>query len=209
MTTGTLRSDAHRLTYEQAIRLACKFCMIFSETSLQGAYVIELETIPDDRGFFAYLYCAKQAAERGISERVAQVKLSYNKRKGTLRGMHYQVAPAAETKLVRCIRGAVYDVIVDLREGSETYLQHFGLELSSDNRKGLYVPSMFAHGYITLTDDAEVVYQVDEFYSPQHERGMRYDDPRLAIRWPIPVGVISKRDASWPLLEVPARQPEL
>lgn len=174
--------------------------MKLSATPLNGSYVIELETIPDDRGFFAYLYCSKQAEELGISEKVAQIKLSYNKLRGTLRGMHYQVPPAAETKLVRCIRGAVYDVIIDLREGSDTYLQHFGLELSSDNRRGLYVPAMFAHGYLTLTDDAEVVYQVDELYAPQHERGLRYDDPSLAIRWPITVSVISPRDASWPLM---------
>ena len=175
--------------------------MKFTETALAGAFIIDVEPIADDRGFFTYLYCARQAAEHGIATEVAQVKLSYNKRKGTLRGMHYQVPPAAETKLVRCTRGAVWDVIVDLRPDSPTYLQHVGVELSVDNRRGLFVPALFAHGYQTLTDGAEVTYQVDEFYAPQHERGLRYDDPRLALRWPLPVEVISSKDASWPLLE--------
>lgn len=178
--------------------------MRFSETALRGALVVELEPIRDERGFFAYLFCARQAAENGISPRIAQVKLSYNKSKGTLRGMHHQVSPAAETKLIRCTRGAIHDVIVDLRKDSPTYLQHFGLELSADNRKALYVPAMFAHGYLTLMDDTEVTYQVDEFYAPQHERGLRYDDPRLGIRWPTTVSSISAKDASWPLLEVPS-----
>lgn len=175
--------------------------MIFTQTTLKGAFAVDLKPIGDDRGFFAYMWCAKQAAEHGLAERVAQVKLSQNKQRGTLRGMHYQVPPAAETKLVRCIRGGVFDVIVDLRKDSPTYLKHVGVELSADNRRALYVPAGFAHGYQTLTDDAEVMYQVDEFYAPQHERGLRYDDPRLAIRWPINVSSISPKDASWPLLE--------
>jgi dTDP-4-dehydrorhamnose 3,5-epimerase len=115
--------------------------------------------------------------------------------------MHFLAAPGAETKLVRCARGAIFDAIVDLRTGSPTYLQHFFVELTADNRKALHVPAMFAHGYQTLTDDAEVTYQVDEFYAPQHERGLRYDDPSLAIRWPLPVSIISPKDASWPLLK--------
>jgi dTDP-4-dehydrorhamnose 3,5-epimerase len=175
--------------------------MTFTNTPLDGALVIDLAPIADDRGYFSYLYCAKQAAAHGIATNVAQVKLSYNKRRGTLRGMHYQIPPAAETKLVRCTRGAVYDVIVDLRPNSRTYLKHFGIELSAEQHRTLYVPALFAHGYQTLTDDAEVTYQVDEFYAPQHERGLRYDDPRLGLRWPLPVSVISPKDASWPLLE--------
>jgi dTDP-4-dehydrorhamnose 3,5-epimerase len=175
--------------------------MIFTETTLKGAYLVDVEPIHDDRGFFSYLWCARQAAEHGLAERVAQVKLSYNKRRGTLRGMHYQIPPAAETKLVRCIRGEILDAIVDLRKDSPTYLKHIGAKLSAENRRALYVPAGFAHGYLTLTDDAEVMYQVDEFYAPQHERGLRYDDPRLAITWPIEVSVISPKDASWPLLD--------
>jgi dTDP-4-dehydrorhamnose 3,5-epimerase len=131
-----------------------------------------------------------------------QVKLSYNVSKGTLRGMHYQAPPAAEVKLVRCTRGAVWDIIVDVRPDSPTYLQHIGVELSAENRKSLYVPQLFAHGYQTLTDDAEVVYQVDEYYAPQTERGLRYDDPVLQLKWPIPVESVSKKDQSWPLLEL-------
>jgi dTDP-4-dehydrorhamnose 3,5-epimerase len=175
--------------------------MKFTPTPLGGALIIDLVPIADDRGYFSYLYCAREAAEHGIATGVAQVKLSYNKRKGTLRGMHYQVPPAAETKLVRCTRGAVWDVIVDLRPGSPTYLKSFGVELSAENHRALFVPALFAHGYQTLSDDAEVTYQVDEFYAPQHERGLRWDDPRLGLSWPLPVSLISPKDASWPLLD--------
>lgn len=174
--------------------------MIFTETSLSGAYLIDLEPIRDDRGFFARTFDAHQFEERGMRPLVAQCNLSYNKVKGTLRGMHMQLAPATEPKLVRCTRGAVYDVIVDMRPDSPTYLQHVGVELSADNHRQLYVPDMFAHGYLTLTDHAEVAYQVGEFYSPGHERGLRFDDPALGIEWPIPVEVLSSKDASWPLL---------
>lgn len=179
--------------------------MLYVQTQLRGAYVIEPEYIRDDRGFFAYLFDADEARRHGLVIGLAQVKLSYNIRKGTIRGMHYQVPPAAEVKLVRCIRGAIWDVIVDLRPDSPTYLKHIGVELTAENRKALYVPRMFAHGYQTLADDTEVVYQVDEFYAPQHERGLRYDDPELGIEWPLPVSMISRKDQSWPLLK--DRQP--
>jgi dTDP-4-dehydrorhamnose 3,5-epimerase len=129
---------------------------------------------------------------------VAQCNLSYNHKAGTMRGMHYQTPPAAEAKLVRCTRGRIYDAIIDLRTDSETYLQHFGIELSEDNRTALYVPELFAHGYQALTDGAEVFYQVSEFYTPGQERGLRYDDPAFGIRWPMPVTVISEKDRSWP-----------
>jgi dTDP-4-dehydrorhamnose 3,5-epimerase len=174
--------------------------MIYTETKLRGAFIIEPELIRDERGAFTYLFESREAAAKGLRTNVVQVKLSYNIRKGTLRGMHYQAPPAAEVKLVRCTRGVVWDVIVDVRPDSPTYLQHIGVELSADNRKALYVPQMFAHGYQTLTDDAEVVYQVDEFYAPQHERGLRYDDPKLKINWPVPVDSISKKDHAWQLL---------
>ena len=174
--------------------------MIYTETKLKGAFVLEPQMIRDDRGGFAYLFESKEAAAHGLRTGVVQVKLSTNIKKGTLRGMHFQIPPAAEVKVVRCIRGSVWDVIVDVRKDSPTYLQHIGVELSAENRKALYVPQMFAHGYQTLTDDAEVVYQVDEFWAPAHERGIRHDDPKLGITWPLAVASISPKDTAWPLL---------
>jgi dTDP-4-dehydrorhamnose 3,5-epimerase len=171
--------------------------MIFTETKLKGAFVLDLELRSDDRGGFARTYCAKEFEAHGLKPSVAQCNLSFNYKAGTLRGMHYQIPPAAETKLVRCTKGAIYDVIIDLRPESPTYLQHVGVELTADNRRALYVPEVFAHGYQALTDDAEVVYQVGEFYTPGYERGIRYDDPTFAIAWPIPVTVISEKDQSW------------
>ncbi|UFP96564.1 dTDP-4-dehydrorhamnose 3,5-epimerase [Gloeobacter morelensis] len=179
--------------------------MQFITTKLAGAWIIELERREDERGFFARTFCAREFEAQGLAGTFAQSNLSYNHRAGTLRGMHYQVAPALETKLVRCTRGAIYDVIVDLRPGSRTYLQHIGVELSEDNRRALYVPGLFAHGYQALTDGAEVLYQVGEFYTPGYERGLRYDDPALAIDWPLPVSVLSTKDNGWPLL-APAMQ---
>lgn len=175
--------------------------MIYKETPLQGAFVIELERLSDERGFFARSFCMKEFEAHGLKPLTAQCNLSFNYRAGTLRGMHFQRAPATETKLVRCTRGSVYDVIVDTRPESPTYLQHFGLELSEDNRTALYVPELFAHGYQTLTDDAEVSYQVSEFYTPGAEGGLRYNDPALSIEWPLAVSVVSDKDATWPLLE--------
>jgi dTDP-4-dehydrorhamnose 3,5-epimerase len=175
--------------------------MLFTETKLNGAFIIDLELKSDDRGFFARTFCAKEFEAHGLKPAVSQCNLSFNHKAGTLRGMHYQVTPACETKLVRCTRGAVYDVIIDLRPDSPTYRQHIGVELSADNRRALYVPEMFAHGYQTLTDDAEVVYQVTEFYTPGYERGARYNDPAFGIEWPMPVAVISDKDANWPLVE--------
>ena len=172
--------------------------MIFEATNLKDVFVIDLEIRSDDRGGFARTFCAKEFEEHGLKPMVAQCNISFNYKKGTLRGMHYQLSPAAETKLVRCTRGAIYDVIIDIRPDSPTYMQHFGIELTADNRKALYVPEMFAHGYQALTDDAEVVYQVGEFYSPGYEQGLRYDDPTFGIEWPIPVTVISEKDAKWP-----------
>lgn len=182
--------------------------MIFNETSIQGVYIVDLELLKDDRGFFARAFCAQEFEERGLKAAIAQCNMSFNHKKGTLRGMHFQIPPATETKLIRCTQGAVYDVIVDLRKDSPTYLSHVGVELSADNRRALYVPEMFAHGYQTLTDNAEVIYQVTEFYTPGYERGLRHSDPKLAIDWPLPVTTISNKDANWPLLEdQPADQP--
>lgn len=175
--------------------------MIFQPTPLAGAYVVELEQRSDARGFFARTFCAREFEEMGLKPTVAQANVSYNHLAGTLRGMHYQVPPAAETKLVRCTRGAIHDVIIDLRPESPSYLQHFGIDLSEENRKALYVPEMFAHGYLTLSDGAEVIYQVGEFYTPGYERGIRHDDPRFAIRWPAEIRVISDKDAAWPAFD--------
>ena len=175
--------------------------MIFTETPLAGAWILDLERREDDRGFFARTFCQEEFTEHGLLPVVAQCNLSFNHRAGTLRGMHYQLPPAAETKLVRCTAGAIYDVIVDLRPESPTYMQHVGVELTAENRRALYVPGMFAHGYQALTDAAEVSYQVGEFYTPGAERGLRHDDPALGIDWPVPVTVISDKDANWPLLE--------
>jgi dTDP-4-dehydrorhamnose 3,5-epimerase len=175
--------------------------MIFIETPLQGAFVIEPERREDERGFFARTFCAREFGEHGLQPVVAQSNLSFNHAKGTLRGLHYQLAPAEEAKLVRCTAGAIYDVIVDLRTDSPTYLSHFGVELSAANRKALYVPELFGHGYQTLADDTEVTYQVSEFYAPGHESGLLYDDPAIGIEWPLPVSVISDKDRSWPLLK--------
>ena len=172
--------------------------MIFRETPLHGAFVLELEERSDERGFFARTFCANEFAEHGLKPTVAQANVSYNHQAGTMRGMHYQLPPAAETKLVRCTRGGVYDVIIDLRPESPSYLQHFGVELTEHNRLALYVPELFAHGYLTLTPDAEVVYQVGEFYTPGYERGIRYDDPVFGIEWPAPVTLTSQKDQFWP-----------
>jgi dTDP-4-dehydrorhamnose 3,5-epimerase len=163
--------------------------------------IVDLEIREDGRGGFARTFCAREFEEQGLKAVVAQCNMSYNHLKGTMRGMHYQLQPAAETKLVRCTRGAIYDVIIDMRPDSETYLKHFGIELSESNRTALYVPEMFAHGYLALTDGAEVVYQVGEFYSPGYERGLMYNDPFFGIQWPIPVSVISDKDAAWPLFD--------
>ena len=172
--------------------------MIFTETPLQGAFVINLEPRKDERGFFARTFCAREFAERGLKVEVVQCNLSWNERAGTLRGMHYQTAPANEAKLVRCVRGAIHDVVVDLRPGSATYRQSFAIELTMENRKALYLPPSFAHGFQTLVDSTEVEYQMSEFHSPQFARGFRYDDPAFAIRWPQPVSVISAQDLQWP-----------
>jgi dTDP-4-dehydrorhamnose 3,5-epimerase len=174
--------------------------MKFTETKLKGAFIIELEERSDSRGFFARTFCAHEFEEHGLKPAVAQCNMSFNHKKGTMRGMHYQIAPATEAKLVRCTRGAVYDAIVDLRPDSPTYLEHIGVELTADNRKALYVPEMFAHGYLTLTDGAEVFYQVSEFYTPGTERGLRYNDPALKIDWPVAIEVISEKDAAWTLM---------
>jgi dTDP-4-dehydrorhamnose 3,5-epimerase len=173
----------------------------FIETALSGAFVIELDPVEDERGFFARTFCVREFAAHGLETRIAQCNVSRTRRRGTLRGLHYQVEPATEAKLVRCVRGALFDVIVDVRPDSPTYLQHLGIELSADNGRALYVPAMCAHGFETLTDDVDVLYQISEFYAPLHARGVRYDDPALGIQWPTPVLHVSDKDTAWPLLE--------
>jgi dTDP-4-dehydrorhamnose 3,5-epimerase len=174
--------------------------VIFTETELPGAFVLDLEEKPDERGFFARTFCRTEFEAHGLKPDVAQCNISTNHLAGTLRGMHYQVEPATETKLIRCTSGAILDVIIDVRPGSPTFGRHIAVELTAANHRALYVPGMFAHGYQTLTDGAEVSYQVGEFYTPGYERGLRHDDPAFGIEWPLPVSVISEKDASWPLL---------
>lgn len=175
--------------------------MIFEETRLAGAYVINLESHKDDRGFFARTFCQHEFEEHGLKPVIAQANIAFNRVKGTLRGMHFQYPPAAETKLVRCTRGAILDIIVDLRPESDTYLQHVAVDLTADNHRALFVPERFAHGYQVLEDETETSYQVGEFYTPSAEGGLRYDDPRLALEWPLTVAELSEKDCKWDLLE--------
>lgn len=172
--------------------------MIFHETAVAGAFVIEPERLVDERGFFARTWCQRELQERGLDAGLAQCSISFNLTRGTLRGMHYQIAPYAETKLVRCTAGAIFDVIVDLRPGSKSFRRWCGVELSQQNRKMLYIPKGCAHGFLTLSDDVEVFYQISEFYSAAHARGVRWNDPAFAIQWPGEVKVISERDRSYP-----------
>ena len=174
--------------------------MIFTETKLKGAYIIDLERREDSREFFARAFCQKEFEAHGLKPVIAQANLAYNLKKGTLRGMHFQYPPAAETKLVRCTRGAILDIIVDLRPESPTYLQHITVELNEENHRGLYVPERFAHGYQALRDHTETSYQVGEFYTPAAEGGLLCQDPRLGLKWPLPVTVISDKDQKFGLL---------
>jgi len=171
--------------------------MIFTETELKGVYLIETEPLEDDRGFFARTFCREEFAKYGLNPQVAQCNLSYNRKKGTLRGMHYQIAPREEAKLVRCISGAIYDVIVDLREDSTTYCQWLSLELSARGRM-LYIPKGIAHGFQTLKDGTEVFYQMSEIYTHEYARGIRWNDPAFSIEWPHDQRIISERDQSYP-----------
>jgi dTDP-4-dehydrorhamnose 3,5-epimerase len=172
--------------------------MIFTETPLKGAYLVDLKPIGDDRGFFARTFCAREFAEHGLKSDFVQANFSFAAKAGTIRGLHYQVDPAPEAKLMRCTKGAIFDVIVDMRDGSETRGQWFGVELTPETRTALYVPEHFAHGFLTLQDDTEVHYLVGAFYTPEAERGVRFDDPAVGIEWPIPPQVVSDKDRAWP-----------
>lgn len=172
--------------------------VIFTETPLNGAFVIEPEVHADDRGFFARLWCQDEFGGRGLETRLVQCSMSHNARAGTLRGMHYQIAPWQEVKLVRCTRGAIFDVIIDLRSDSATFGRHFGVELSAANRRLLYIPRGFAHGFQTLEDDTDVFYQMSEFYHPEAARGVRWNDPAFNIAWPTAATrIMADRDASY------------
>ena len=172
--------------------------MIFRETNLGGAYVIEVERHSDLRGFFARTWCQREFEEHGLNVHLVQCNISFNLKKGTLRGMHYQDAPREEAKLIRCTMGSICDIIVDLRPDSPTFRKHLAVPLSAENRKMLYVPEKFAHGFITLEDNTEVSYQMSEFYSPDNARGFRWNDPFFEIRLPLEVTVISERDRAYP-----------
>lgn len=175
--------------------------MVFTETKLKGAFLIDLERREDSRGFFARAFCQKEFAAHGLKPTIAQANVAFNIKKGTLRGMHFQFPPAPETKLVRCTRGAILDIIVDLRPESATYLQHISVELNEENQRSLYVPERFAHGYQALRDNTETSYQVGEFYTPSAESGLLHNDPKLNLEWPLPVSVISDKDQKFALLE--------
>jgi dTDP-4-dehydrorhamnose 3,5-epimerase len=173
--------------------------MIFTETKLKGAYIIDVKRIEDERGFFGRSYCQHEFETFGLNTNAVQANVSYNKKKGTLRGMHMQLAPFEETKLVRCTRGAIYDVIIDMRHNSETFKQWIGVELTADSYRMLYVPEGFAHGFITLEDNTDVTYQVTQFYTPGAEKGYRWNDPAFNIQWPIEPILISEKDQAHPL----------
>ncbi len=175
--------------------------MVFRETKLKGAFILDVERREDSRGFFARVFCQREFAENGLKPLIAQSNIAFNNRRGTLRGMHFQYPPAAETKLVRATRGAILDIIVDLRPESPTFLEHIAVELTAENHRALYVPERFAHGYQVLEDGTETSYQVGEFYAPACEGGLRYDDSRLGLQWALPVSEMSEKDSNWERLD--------
>ena len=171
--------------------------MIFTETKLAGAFVVELERREDERGWFARMFCQREFGDRGLNPILAQGNVAFNRRRGTLRGMHFQFPPSAEAKYVRCTRGAILDVLVDLRPESTTFLEHVAVELNEENGRGVLIPKRFAHGYQVLRDDTETTYLVDEFYDPTAEGGLHHGDPALGITWPLPIAEISPKDEGW------------
>ena len=180
--------------------------MIFTETALPGAFVIDIEPRADDRGFFARTFCQRELAAHGLRPVIAQVSVAFNRLRGTVRGMHFQYPPYAETKIVRALRGALLDVIVDLRPESATYLKHVAVELTADNRRALYVPERFAHGYQVLEDGTEASYEISEFYTPGTEGGLSPFDPTLKLSWPLPVTEIAPKDRAWSHLEATEKE---
>jgi dTDP-4-dehydrorhamnose 3,5-epimerase len=172
--------------------------MIFTETKLKGAFVIEIKKIGDDRGFFGRSWCKREMEEHGLDATIAQINTSFSKFKGTLRGLHFQIAPYQECKMIRCTRGAIFDMIVDLRPDSPTFLQWVGEELTADNHKALYSPRGFAQGFLTLTDDTEITYFTTDFYAPGMDRGVRWNDPQIGITLPLQPVIMSEKDQTWP-----------
>jgi len=168
--------------------------MKFIKTELKGAFIVELEVLEDERGFFARTWCRREFEQHGLNPDFVQCNISFNRNKGTLRGMHYQASPFEEAKLVRCTMGAIYDVIIDLRPNSKTFMQWIDVELSAENRRMIYIPEGFAHGFQTLENDTEVFYQMSEFYAPEYARGVRWNDPKFNIQWPDDVWIISEKD---------------
>ncbi len=173
--------------------------MTFTETKIKGAYIIDIKQIGDERGFFGRSYCKREFERLGLNTNVVQANISSNKKKGTLRGLHMQIAPAEETKMVRCTRGAIFDVLVDLRQQSETFMQWLGVELKATDYRMFYIPEGCAHGYLTLEDDTDVMYQVTEFYTPEAERGFKWNDPTFNIQWPKEPVIISEKDKAQPI----------
>jgi dTDP-4-dehydrorhamnose 3,5-epimerase len=173
--------------------------MIFTETKLKGAFIIDIEPREDERGFFARSWCMDEFQQHGLNPHLSQCDISFNKKRGTLRGMHYQAAPFAEAKLVRCTMGAIYDVMIDLRKDSTTFKQWISIELTAENRRAWYIPEDFAHGFQTLMDNTEVFYQMSEFYHPECVRGLRWNDPAFGVEWPIGSSIISESDKKLPL----------
>ncbi len=172
--------------------------MKFNSTDIDGLYYVDIDRLKDERGFFGRAFCLQEFEEIGLDSKVCQANISYNRKAGTLRGMHYQKSPYQESKLIRCIRGSIYDVVIDLRKNSPTYCHSFGIELNDENRTALFVPKDFAHGFVTLTDDTEVIYMVSQSYMPNAEEGIRWDDPFFDIDWPITPSLVSSKDAQWP-----------
>ena len=172
--------------------------MIFTETKLKGAWIIEIKKLEDDRGFFGRSWCQHEFEDHGLNGKICQMNTSLTLKKGTIRGMHFQADPYQETKFIRCTRGRIYDVIVDLRPKSPTYLQWIGNELNADNYRMVYVPENFAHGFVSLEDNSEVYYPVTQFYTPGAERGIRWNDPALNIKWPVEIQIVSDKDAGHP-----------
>jgi dTDP-4-dehydrorhamnose 3,5-epimerase len=175
--------------------------MIFKELQLKGVFTVDLEPKEDNRGFYARAWCRDEFGQHGLVTDFAQINISYTHKKGTVRGLHYQVPPHGEVKLVRCVRGAIFDVVVDMRPDSPTYRQWLGIELSADNRRALYVPENFAHGFASLTDDCELIYSISSSYHPEAERGIRYNDPAIGIEWPVDIEIMSDKDRNMPDLE--------
>jgi dTDP-4-dehydrorhamnose 3,5-epimerase len=176
--------------------------MIFTSTQLEGALLVDIEPREDERGFFARTWCREELAAQGLDTEIAQESLSYNRLRGTIRGLHFQHPPHEENKIVRCLRGAIFDVIIDLKPNSSSFLQWQGFELTAENRRALYIPKGFAHGFQTLVDHCEIAYQISAFYAPQAAAGYRYDDIAFRIAWPLPVSMISDRDLGWPNFKI-------